>query len=90
MNNETLKEIREIDLELLSLEKEMNSNMHIWWELIPEMKDLDYKIYEQKQQQSKYEIGSKEYVEHLTLLIKFEKEKLELMNDYKNKLEFLN
>ena len=90
MDSETLKQVQDIDSEILTIENEMYKNMHIWWVLIPEMKEVDNKIYEQKQLQSKYEIGSKEYNKHLELRIKFEKEKLELMNDFKNKLEFLN
>lgn len=90
MDSETLKQVQDIDSEILKIENEMYKNMHTWWELIPEMKEVDYKIHEQKQLQSKYEMGSNEYNKHLKLRIKLEKEKLELMNDYKNKLEFLN
>lgn len=82
--------ISQIHLEIKELENEMSKTAHLIYELIPEIKELDEKIYEQKYLQNKHPLFSNQYINHLEKQIELEKKKQELFNSYKNSLDYIN
>ncbi|MFJ3388823.1 hypothetical protein [Lysinibacillus sp. NPDC086135] len=84
------EKIIEIDFELSKLDEEMNKNIHELYEALPVIYDIDCNINRIKKVMESFEIGTLGYKENLKLIIKLEKEKLQHMSDYANKLKYIN
>lgn len=90
MSKSIEEQITEINLELSRLDDEMNKNIHKLYEAIPIIYDIDCNINRIKQVMESFEIGKLGYKENLKLMIELEKDKLQYMSDYADKLKYIN